>query len=246
VILAPETREATPLLTVVVPALHVDAELRRCLDSIRLALPGAAECEIVLVVPARLVECARERFPDARVVAESRPSVYAAMNDGVAASTGRYLYFLGQDDVLLPVAAEALQVLVTERPYVLFADVYWGADGVRRGRTSRWRVLFMNVCQQGIVYSRDAVLANGPYLRRLRVQADHLLNIRVLWDPAALGRVRYLPRPLAWYAATGLSFRTRDTVFHRVHAAIIRRHLGPVAACLWRLYRRVRPEKVVP
>jgi hypothetical protein len=229
-----------------VPALHVDAELRRCLDSVRLALPDAADCEIVLVVPARLVERARACFPHACVLAESRPSVYAAMNDGVAASTGRYLYFLGQDDVLLPVAAEALQMLAAQRPYVLFADVYWGADGLRRGRTSRWRVLFMNVCQQGIVYSREAVLANGPYLRRLRVQADHLLNIRALWNPEARGRVAYLPRPLAWYAATGLSFRTRDAVFHRVHPAIIGRYLGPVAACLWRLYRRLRPEKAAP
>lgn len=243
--LAFDAREPAPLLTVVVPALRVDAELRRCIDSIRLVLPDASDCEVVLVVPPRHVGGARQRFPDARVVAESRPSVYAAMNDGVAASTGRYLYFVGQDDVLLPVATEALKVLVAESPYVLFADVYWGSDGVRRGRTSRWSVLFMNVCQQGIVYSREAVLANGPYLRRLRVQADHLLNIRVLWHPAAKGRVRYLPRPLAWYAATGMSFRTRDTVFHRVHAAIIGRYLGPVAACLWRLYRRIRPEKTV-
>jgi glycosyltransferase involved in cell wall biosynthesis len=234
------------VLSVIVPAMHVDRELRRCLDSVRLAVPDAAACEIVLVVPpSRLAEAAAG-FPDARVVPETRRGVYGAMNDGVQASRGEYLYFLGKDDILLPSARDVLQLLASERPYALFADVYWGSEGVRRCRASRWSILVRNVCQQGIVYSRESVLAHGPYLRRLRIQADHLLNVRVLWDPTARGRVRYLPTPLAWYSSTGLSQRVRDAVFYQVHAAIIGRQLGPVAACVWRGYKRLRPEKVGP
>ena len=228
------------------PTLQADMELRRCIDSIRLALPDPGQCEIVVVLPARHLQQAARVLEGVRLVAETRRGVYGAMNDGMAASTGRYLYFVGKDDILLPAAADIVRLLAAEAPRLLFADVYWGDEGVRRGRTTRWLVLFRNVCQQGIIYSREAVQANGPFLRQLRVQADHLLNIRALWEPAARGRVRYVAKPLAWYSATGLSFQSRDTTFHKVHAAVIARYLGPVAGCLWRAYKRVRPEKMGP
>lgn len=233
-----------PMLSVIIPALQVDLELRRCVDSVRLALP-AEQREIVLVVPAGQLEAARG-LEDVRVVIETRRGgVYGAMNDGAAASRGAYLYFLGKDDIVLPSAREALELLATGRPSVLFCDVYWGDAGVRSGRPWKWLVLFYNVCQQGIVYSRESWLRHGPFLRRLRVQADQLLNIKILWDPVR-GEVRYLRKPLAWYAATGVSFAKRDAVFYRIHPAIVRRYLGPVVAWIWREYVKVRrgpPEK---
>lgn len=238
-----ETAPDAILLSVIIPALEVDLELRRCIDSVRLALPPGQVCEIIVVLPPARAQTAAA-LADVRVVRETRRGVYGAMNDGVAASRGSYLYFLGKDDILLPTAREALAVLASARPGLLFCDVYWGDEGVRSCRPSKWLVLFNNVCQQGIIYSREAVLRQGPFLRRLRVQADHLLNIKALWDPTC-GPVRYLPQPLAWYAATGLSFAKRDALFYRLHPAIVRRHLGPVVACLWRLYAgaRVGPPK---
>lgn len=239
----PAPAAAVPFLSVVLPAVTADRELRRCLDSVRMVFPDRDECEIVLVVPATQLAAAADLCPGERVIAESRRGVYGAMNEGVAASRGRYLYFIGKDDVLLPSARDAVQVLRERAPYVLFADVYWGERGIRRGRTSRVEILRANVCHQGIFYSREAVLGNGPYVRRLRTQADHLLNIRVLWNRAARGRVRYLALPVAWYAATGLSYTVRDVVFHKVHPAIIGRYLGPVAGYLWRVYKKIRPER---
>lgn len=232
-----------PLLSVIVPALEVDLELRRCLDSVRLALPDPTHCEIVLVLPPRHVAAAAQAFTGVRVLAESRPSVYAAMNDGVAASSGRYLYFLGKDDILLPPARDIVRLLLSDAPSVVFADVYWGAGGVRSTHSSRWGILLRNVCHQGIVYSREAVVRHGPYVRRFRVRADQLLNIRVLWDPALRARARHVTLPLAWYAATGLSCTTPDRNFYRVQPAIIRRYLGPLAAGAWRAYKWLRPEK---
>lgn len=230
------------MLSVIVPALVVDLELRRCLDSVRLALPDSRQCEIVLVLPASYLSAGLEAFPRVRVVAESRPSVYAAMNDGVTASTGRYLYFLGKDDILLPSVRDVVRLLILEAPSVVFADVYWGAKGVRSTHSSRWGILLRNVCHQGIVYSREAVVRHGPYVRRFRVRADQLLNIRVLWDPLLRARARRVRLPLAWYAATGLSLAVPDRSFYRAQAAIIRRYLGPVAAGAWRAYKWLRPE----
>lgn len=239
----PGDADRIPLLSMVVPALRPDAELQRCLDSVRLVFPDPRECELVIVLPSHHVSEAMQRFPGARVAGERRRGVYGAMNDGVAASSGRFLYFLGKDDIVLPAMREAAALLQSCNPRALFCDVYWGDKGVRRGRPLKWMILVQNVCQQGIFYSRAAVLRHGPFLRQLRVQADHLLNIRVVWDTAA-APVAYLPKPVVWYAATGYSSNARDTTFYRVHAAIVGRYLGPVAACIWRGYKKLRPEQV--
>lgn len=232
-----------PLLSVILPALEVDRELQRCIDSVHLALPDASQCEIVLVVPARHVLAAQRAFAGVRVLAESRPSVYAAMNDGVAASTGRYLYFLGKDDILLPSAREIMRLLTSASPAIVFADVYWGTAGLRSTSSSRWGILLRNVCHQGIIYSREAVIRHGPYVRRFRVRADQLLNIRVLWDDSLRAYSHRVKLPLAWYAATGLSFTMPDKKFYMVQPAIIRRYAGPLAACAWRVYKWLRPEE---
>ena len=232
-----------PLLSVIIPALEVDTELRRCLDSVQLALPDPSICEIVLILPMHQLSAAAQAFPAVRAIAESRPSVYAAMNDGVTASTGLFLYFLGKDDIVLPSMREVLPLLAAEAPAIVFADVYWGSDGVHSTRSSRWGILLRNVCHQGIVYSREAVIKHGPYVRRFRVRADHLMNIRVLWDAAMRARSRQLRLPLVWYAATGLSCNLPDRNFYRVQATIIRRYAGPLAACAWRAYKWLRPEK---
>lgn len=231
-----------PLLSVILPALEPDLELRRCIDSIRIVLPEAAGCEIVVVVPPRQLASTARAFPHERVVAETRVGVYSAMNDGVAASRGRYLYFLGKDDIVLPAMRDLLAVLEAEAPSVVFADVYWGDAGRHGSRSTRWAILFRNVCHQGIVYERAAVLRHGPYVRRFRVRADQLLNIRVLWDDTLHRRARHLRLPVAWYAGTGLSCTQPDRVFYRVQPAIIRRHLGPIVAWCWWAYRKLRPE----
>jgi glycosyltransferase involved in cell wall biosynthesis len=210
---------------------------------VRLALPYPAAYEIVLVLPAQHTAIAAETFLQVRIVRESRPGVYAAMNDGVAASRGRYLYFLGKDDILLPAVREVMQVLVEASPSVVFANVYWGTKGIRVARSSHWAILFRNVCHQGIIYSREAVLSHGPFVRRFKVRADQLLNIRVLWDDALRARMDYVKLPIAWYAATGMSFTVPDRKFYEIQPAIIRRYLGPVVAFAWYAYKRLRPEK---
>jgi glycosyltransferase involved in cell wall biosynthesis len=236
----PCARALRPSLSIIIPSLVADTELRRCVDSIRLVCPEREQCEVVVVVPSRRVLEVQALLPYETVVPETRPSIYAAMNDGVAASTGRYLYFIGKDDILLPPLAQALQVLADHHSSALFCDVYWGSRGVYSGKPSRWRVLVRNFCHQGIIYGREVLDRHGPYNRKMRVQADHLLNIRLLWDRELAGRVRYLRQPLAWYSGAGFSTTNRDPVFWRLYPAVMRRHVGRWAALVLLASRKLR------
>jgi glycosyltransferase involved in cell wall biosynthesis len=232
---------ASLLLSVVIPALAPDLELRRCVDSVRLACPAPERCEVVLVVPASRAEEAREAFPSERIVAETRRGIYSAMNDGIASSTGTYLYFLGKDDIVLPPFGDMLDALEAERPSALFFDVYWGRDGVYQGWPSRWRILVRNLCHQGIVYSRAALIRHGPYLRKMRVQADHLLNIRLLWDPVMRAKVHYVRAAAVWYSGAGFSVQmSRDPVFWRLYPVAMRRYVGTWASLLLVASRKLR------
>lgn len=227
------------MLSVVIPAIDADVELRRCVDSVKLACQDTP-CEILIVMPLTKLVAARRLLGDVLLVPETRRGIYAAMNDGVAASTGRYLYFIGKDDIMLPTFREVIHGLATASPSAVFCDVYWGALGVYSGKPSRWRVLLKNFCHQGIVYSRAVIERHGPYMRKMRVQADHYLNIKLLWDPRFGPAVTYVRGPHVWYSGDGFSNAARDPVFWRLYPAIMRRHVGTFAAFLLVLSRKMR------
>ena len=171
-----------PFLSIVIPVLKPDFELDRCIHSLNCALAKEVTSEIVIVTPSRFVSAVESRCPGAVVVAESRRGIYAAMNDGARISRGRYLYFLGQDDVVLPAFGLALRELRDYAPFALFCDVYWGS------RVST-RIIPPDCESSPATCATRVPFTAGPHStamdrtwRRMRVQADHLLNIKVLWD----------------------------------------------------------------
>lgn len=223
-----------PLLSVIIPAIKVDLELRRCIDSVRLACGENNErCEIVLVTPTNQIAAAKKTIEGVTIfAAETRKGIYAAMNDGIRASHGYYLFFLGKDDIVLPPFGEILDKLSKTGCSAVFCDVFWGVKGLYSGRPSKWRVLLRNFCHQGIIYSREVINEHGPYLRRMRVQADHFLNIRLLWDKRFASSIRYFSGGRVWYCAQGFSSLARDPVFWQLYPNILKRYVGKMAFTL--------------
>lgn len=234
------TIKTAPLLSIIVPALEVDRELRRCVDSIRLLYEDSSNCEIVLVVPPRCVTEAKSNFPCEKVIQETMANIYGAMNDGVSHSSGNYLYFLGKDDVVLPSLLDAIDILSMQSPDVLFCDVYWGGRGVYSGKPSKLKIIGKNLCHQGIIYSRETILRYGPYVRRMKVQADQFVNTKILWAKNEGNKFIYLNKPLAWYSGAGYSSSIRDSLFWKLHPLILRKYVGAWAACLIKTYRKMK------
>lgn len=238
-----ELQAAQPLLSVVIPSLCSDLELRRCVDSVRLAFSDDPRVEIIIVMP-RAAVIAHDSFDNGgvrvRVVSERRKGIYSAMNDGIRASNAKYMYFLGKDDIVLPAFGQIISVLESASPSAVFCDVYWGASGVFSGRPSKWRVLIRNICHQGIVYSAEVIDEHGPYLRKMKVQADHLLNIKMLWDSLYSGRISYIPGARVWYSGDGYSATTRDAVFWRLYPLVLKKYVGRFAAAALIASRKLR------
>lgn len=228
------------LLSVIIPVLVPDAEFARCVHCLRGSTQEQQLLEIIIVTKPQHILFITVQYPYALAVTETRSGIYSAMNDGAAASSGDYLYFIGKDDMILSSLHEALKVLNLNNPYTLFCDVYWGINGLYSGKPSRLKLLGRNLCHQGIIYSREAFDRHGPYLRSMRVQADHLLNIKILWDRTAASRISYLKQPLAWYSGDGFSMKNRDAVFWRLYPNIVSKYVGRWAMCLLIVYRTLR------
>ncbi|BAZ90490.1 glycosyltransferase [Cylindrospermopsis raciborskii] len=229
-----------PLISIIIPAREADIELRRCIDSVRIACPDHGKCQVIVVLPVTEIDKASLLLPEEYVITERKPGIYSAMNNGVSASSGRYLYFLGKDDIVLPRFSEALDLLESKSPDSLFFDVFWGVKGLVRGNPSRWRIILENICHQGIIYSREVLLIHGPYLTKMHVKADHLLNIRLLWDRVYSFQVEYMSLPLVWYSGTGFSSVNTDSSFWHLYPLILQKYVGKWAACLLIAYRKLR------
>src|SRR5690606_15952511 len=94
-------------VSIILPALSINDEYLRCIYSIRAALAGHLKFEIICVVPDTDAFAALESS-DLHIIKESGPGIYEAMNTGLSRAVGHYVYFIGQDDVLLPAAADAV------------------------------------------------------------------------------------------------------------------------------------------
>lgn len=157
--------------------------------------------------------------------------VYPAMNDGLAAASGEYVYFLNAGDTLAApdVLPQVAAILDSTRPRWAFGRVrFIGTDGrpmaepawdyaaERRRAFARGRF----PAHQAVVMSRSALIADGGFDVSYRVAADYaaVLRFALTDDPVPLGLT------LAEFHAGGLStvaWRQAQREFHRARREIL-------------------------
>lgn len=152
------------------------------------------------------VALAQAAMPD---VLSSSPDVgiYDAMNQAVAAASGKWLYFLNAGDefadqhVLADVAA-----CIQAHPDadVVYGDViYFGNQGDRRRRfhwVTRRRLLFGDLCHQAVFVRCSLFRRIGPFDSTLRWNADFDWFLRAFRTGA---RLHYMERDIARFDDSG-------------------------------------------
>ncbi len=173
----PQLEKSNSDLSVILPALKADAEFMRCIWAIRAVCANKISFEIVSVV--RCLEAFEGlEAADLRIIAEEHPGIYSAMNTGLGNANGRYVYFIGQDDILLPAAVDAIRKGAAERADLIVADVFWGSRLIYKNRRSPRSLIWKNWCHQGIIYNREFVIKSGVLFKQeFKTQSDHYFNI---------------------------------------------------------------------
>jgi glycosyltransferase involved in cell wall biosynthesis len=165
---------------------------------------------------------------DILFILEDGPGIYSAMNSGIAVAAGKYIYFIGQDDVILPDAVQAIQHGNNDDADIILADVFWGKGRIHKNYALKQSLVWTNWCHQGVFYKRETFLRTiKTFPVEYKAQADHYSNI-VLSSDRAVKIAKYIGC-VSWYSATGYSTQSPDLVFRAAFPALVRKHVGLIS-----------------
>jgi glycosyltransferase involved in cell wall biosynthesis len=154
---------------------------------------------------------------------EPDDGLYDAMNKGVRAARGRWVLFLGADDVLVARLGEIASMLTDERT-IYYGDVYMPRrQQIYDGPFSAYKIMFANICHQAIFYPRR-VFELHRFDTRYRLWADHALNIACYGDKRL--RFVYIGKLVCLFNDhSGATAYATDARFEADREALIRAHL---------------------
>lgn len=173
----------------------------------------------------------------ARWVSEPDGGVYDAMNKGVAMARGKWILFVGADDIVLPTLKDMIPHL-RDTSNVYYGDVLMPARRrIYGGHFGTFRLLLDNICHQAILYPA-ALLRAHPFDTRFSILADYALNLRLYG--AAPERFVYIPAMTAVHVDSGgLSSELSDQDFLREKPQIIREHFSRWWVWLYHTHKSV-------
>lgn len=159
-------------------------------------------------------------------VSEPDSGIYNAMNKGLRAAHGEYVFFLNSGDLLC--APTVLDTVFGGDKYnddFLYGDII-RPDCKAQDRTMRQpeeltvaRFFRNGICHQSIFYKRELFNTLGPYNENLTIVADWEFNVRVL---LARHSTRHLPFPVAYYESSGVSATQTDLSAREITAMLSR------------------------
>jgi len=224
-----------PLISVVTVVLNGAATLERALKSV---LDQGFDDLDYVVIDGGSTDGSLDviRKYEARLgywCSEPDHGLYDAMNKAVRVAKGRWVMFLGADDVLAADLREVAALLKDERT-IYYGNVYMTRrQALYDGPFSAYKIMFKNICQQAIFYPRR-VFENYSFDQRYKLWADHALNITLYGDKRF--RFSYIDKKVCLYNDhTGASSHAEDAVFQTDRPALIKSRLPPALFALFML-----------
>ncbi|HEY0608002.1 MAG TPA: glycosyltransferase family 2 protein [Chitinophaga sp.] len=224
-------------LSIIIATYNAGLHLKECLASIReqsfkdleiLVIDGGSTDNTIDILKAT-------DDPRLSWTSGSDAGIYDAMNKGIQLAKGKWCYFMGADDRLLPGFSELAAKLEDENAvYYGNSEAYYGDSGLAPelliGKFSKYRLAKHCMNHQVIIYPATA-LRKYQYNLRYKVYADYALNIRV-WGDDSFKKL-FFPITIVRYDMTGFSSVTNDIPFKQDKLQLIRESMG------WLMYLRM-------
>jgi glycosyltransferase involved in cell wall biosynthesis len=210
-------------ISIIIVTLNAAATLQNCLDSIySQAYPdleivvmdgGSADGSVNII-----------QNNDAKIAfykSEPDNGIYDAMNKAIEHATGKWIYFLGADDVLFPDFSMLANELKNTNA------IYYGSvltKGLKRfGRVSNYHMAKIGIFHQAIIYPAK-VFKTHHYNQRYAVFADYALNMECFADKSV--KWIFKDHIIANFNHTGISATRPDEVFEKDKSKLIRENFG--------------------
>ncbi len=219
------------LVSIIIATFNAEEHIRACLESI-LQQPEK-NIEIVIVDGGstdKTITVVKE-FDAPNIIWKSEPDegIYDATNKGTKIARGKWFYFLGSDDRLLPGFSEMASKLKDENAiyYGNTEPWYYGDNRpsyeLLNGRFTNYRLAKYCINHQAVIYPAK-VFKKYHYDIRYKVFADYALNIQ-LWGDADFQKIFY-PVDIARYNMTGFSSTVIDEQFKKDKARLVKESMG--------------------
>ncbi len=162
-------------------------------------------------------------------ISEPDNGIYDAMNKGIAAVKGNWVYFLGAGDIILNVLDQVSNKLKSSNT-VYYGDVYRkDTHKIYNGKFSPFKLAVTNICHQAIFYP-ISVLRKYKYETKYRTLADHDLNMRIYGDKDY--SFVYIPILISIYNGDGFSVTNNiDKEFFKNKIKIIQANFPFIVFC---------------
>ena len=210
-------------ISIIIVTYNAAATLQQCLDSIY--KQTYTDIEIVIIdgkstdTTVDIIKQNSEKI--AYWKSEEDEGVYDAMNKALDAATGKWVYFLGADDELLPAFSDMAKELVDPH-LIYYANVF--ADGAKRlGKLKDKQLAKVGIYHQAIIYP-NTVFKKHRYNTKYKISADFALTMTLYNDQDY--KFEYKDYVIANFNHTGISGVNIDAPFQKDKPGLIYKNFG--------------------
>lgn len=219
------------LISIVIATHNAERYLPECLSSIsNLSL---LQTEVIVVDGGSddgTVEMLKSsKLPYLKWKSEPDQGIYDALNKGIDMATGKWVYFLGADDRLLPGFSVLADELKNENTIYYGNSLAWNEDGrtqaseLLKGAFSCYRLAKYCMNHQSILYPAKA-FERTKYNLKYKILADYAHNL-MLWGDRSYIKA-YYPIDIVAYHMGGFSSHYNDLNFEKDKPRLILKHMG--------------------
>jgi glycosyltransferase involved in cell wall biosynthesis len=210
------------LFSIIIPTYNSETTLSLALNS--LINQTYKDFEVVIIdggstdETLTLINSFKDKFKNINTVSEKDEGIYDAMNKGINIASGKWLYFMGSDDVFYnnSILESLANVINDTKAKVVYGnckiigDTGWAKDGdIYDGPFTLQKLLEKNICHQAMCYQAQFVKNEIGYYNQIYVKsADWDFNLRC-W---AKGNFEYVDIIIASFASGGVSTDSTDHV----------------------------------
>jgi glycosyltransferase involved in cell wall biosynthesis len=202
--------------SIIIPTYNSETTLHRCLDSILAQNFNDFEILIMdgLSSDSTLKIAQNYQDPRIKIYSEKDAGIYDAMNKGIKASGGKWLYFLGSDDHLYnnTVLSSIYTHIENMTPDVIYGNVVSPIlSGKYNGKYDYAKIYKENICHQAIFFKKQLFDKTGPFNLKYKILADYDHNLK--WFLNKKTKIAYIPDIIANYDSKGISTLNEDFSF---------------------------------
>ena len=217
----------TPFFSIIIPVCNSGLSLQKTIDSIStqtfknyevVFIDGVSSDNTLQIISA--FDHTNDAQP-IKLKSEYDKGIYDAMNKGIDLATGKWLYFLGSDDIFYSdsVLAEIYCEIKKDNSDLIYGNVSGVTSKTKYVYDTLSKVLSTGIHHQSIFYKSSLLNQLGKYDLKFKIAADYHLTLKVFLNKAYIKR--YVNKDIAYYGEDGFSSKNYDYPFFSSHYKIL-------------------------